>query len=268
MLGAQATSKRKPILLLLPRTINQNHLSPRTQPKIPLRESLASFSEMNNLAFAAPISVAVSGFKGKSVASSRVSYYRSATSKRATIRMASEAVIAKKTAIVESVKERLSTSEMVFAVPLDGLTVANVYQLRQQLPEGTSAVSIKNSLMRRAIAESKWETMGEFLKQSNLWIFVQEDIKQSVDVYTKFAKTAKLEGIKGGGFEGERCDAAGIQAIAALPSKQELMRKIAVSIKMVPTKLGSSVKAVPTKVAKAIKLAIANEEEGSDSESE
>ncbi|PXF48210.1 50S ribosomal protein L10 [Gracilariopsis chorda] len=223
---------------------------------------------MENFAFAAPISVAISGFNGGSVVTSRVAFSRSGTSRRATIHMISEAVIAKKSAIVESVKERLAVSEMVFAVPLDGLTVANVYQLRQQLPEGTSAVSIKNSLMRRAIAESKWEAMGDFLQQSNLWFFVQEDIKQSVDVYTKFAKTAKREGIKGGGFEGERCDAAGIQAIAALPSKQELIRKIAVSLKIVPTKLGSSVKAVPTKVAKAIKLAIADEEEGSDAASE
>ena len=180
--------------------------------------------------------------------------------------MVSQTNIAKKAEKVEQVKALLANSEMLFSVPLDGISVSEVTKLRLSLPEGSSAAAVKNTLMRRAIAESQWETAGELTKNSSLWFFVGSDLKGTVEAYEKFAKDFKKEEIIGGVFEGEKYDSKGITSIAALPSKKELIQKIAVALKMVPTKLGRSIKMVPTKVGRAIKLAVADEEDGESSE--
>lgn len=151
---------------------------------------------------------------------------------------------------------------MLFATDLSGLSVKEVSDLKRRLPATSTVMTVKNTLMRRAIADSKWEAAGEFSKNSSMWFFVDEDFKGTVQTYEKFADELKREGIKGGVFEGERVDAKGITAIAALPSKKELITQIARSIKMVPTKVGRGVKAVPSKLARAIKLAVADEESG------
>lgn len=176
--------------------------------------------------------------------------------------MVSKTNIAAKEAKVNIIKERLAECEMIFSVPLAGLSVAEVRDLKSKLPPTTTAGTVKNTLMRRAIAESKWETAGEFTKQSSIWVFVKDDIKGSVKAYSTFAKDLKREDINGGVLEGVAYDAEGIGAISELPSRKELIAKIASAIKMVPTKLGRSVNAVPTKVARAIKLAVADESEG------
>ena len=48
-------------------------------------------------------------------------------------------------------------------------------------------------------------------------------------------------------------DAADVAALKNMPTKAELMQKVAVLIKRVPTKLALAVKAVPRKVAYGVK---------------
>lgn len=56
-------------------------------------------------------------------------------------------------------------------------------------------------------------------------------------------------------------------AISKLPTKQELMQRLAVALNSVPTKLGRSINLVPTKVGRAVKLAFAPEDgEGASAE--
>lgn len=180
--------------------------------------------------------------------------------------MGSQTNIDRKAAKVAAVREHLASSQMIFAANLEGLSVANVFQLKKRLPEGTTIMSVKNTLMRRAIEDSDWVGLGDFTKQSNMWFFVGEDIKNTVGEFEKFNNELKRDaGKKGGIFEGEIYDGSGIDAIAALPTKKELIAKIALLIKLVPTKLGRSVHLVPTKLARAIKLAFADDDsESSD----
>lgn len=181
--------------------------------------------------------------------------------------MVSETNIALKAKKVETVKERLSKCQMIFAARSDGLTVAQISKLRNQLPPTTTVATVKNTLMRRAIADSEWELAGEFISQPSMWFFVEDDFKGTVKAFESFTKELKREELKGGVFEGKACSTTEIQSIAALPSKIELITKVAVALKMVPTKLGKSINSVPTKVARSIKLAVADEK-GGDAASE
>lgn len=74
---------------------------------------------------------------------------------------------------------------------------------------------------------------------------------------------------KAGIFGGETLDGPGVVAISKLPTKQELMQRLAVALNSVPTKLGRSINLVPTKVGRAVKLAFAPEgEDGEEASAE
>lgn len=169
-----------------------------------------------------------------------------------------------KASTVASVKELLDSSEMIFTVPASGITVSETQTLRRSLPEGTTMKVVKNKLMSRAIEGTEYEPVGDMLKGANMWFFIEEDIGGSVKAFNSFTKEfAKKEThtILGGNVEGVNYDAAGVDAISKLPSKIELITRIAGSIKAVPTKVARVVKAPGMKVARAIKLA---GEEGSE----
>jgi large subunit ribosomal protein L10 len=166
---------------------------------------------------------------------------------------------------VSAVKELLDSSEMIFTVPASGITVSEVQSLRRSLPEGTSMKVVKNKLMARAIEGTDYEPVGDMLKGANMWFFIEEDIGGSVKSFNAFTKEygkKETHAIIGGNIEGTNYDAAGVDAISKLPSKIELITRIAGSIKAVPTKVARVVKAPGMKVARAIKLA--GEENGSE----
>ena len=164
-----------------------------------------------------------------------------------------------KQATVAKVQDLLEKSEMVFTVPASGIKVSKVQTLRRSLPEGTTLQVVKNKLMSRAIEGTTYEPLGEkFLKGANMWFFIEEDIGGTVKSWNAFVKDAGLKethSIIGGNIEGTNYDDKGIDAISKLPSKIELITRIAGSIKAVPTKVARVVNAPGTKMARAIKLA-------------
>lgn len=189
-----------------------------------------------------------------------------------------------KQAIVDEVKGRLEGSSLIFTFRADGIEVNQLRTLRDAMPEGCSVKLVKNRLLKRAIeGDPKWDNLDELLHYSNYWAFVTEDqMKPAIDAVQKFLKdTGRLDkdhplgkekGVRGGIFEGEPLDVDGIVKVSKLPTKIELIQKIAIGINMVPTRLARSIdqaadatpiargiKQVPTKVGRAVKLAKAEE---------
>ena len=159
---------------------------------------------------------------------------------------------------VGKVKELLDSSEMIFTVPASGISVSQVQTLRQSMPEGTTLKVVKNKLMGKAVEGTEYEPVNDLLKGANMWFFIEEDIGGSVKAWNKFTKDEDLKethSILAGNIEGTNYDKAGVDAISKLPSKIELITRIAGSIKAVPTKVARVVKAPGIQVARAIKLA-------------
>merc|ERR1711957_932745 len=159
---------------------------------------------------------------------------------------------------VNKVKVLLDSSEMIFSIPANGVSVSQVQTLRRSLPEGTTMSVVKNTLMKRAIEGTQYETAGEVLKGANMWFFVEEDIGGTVKAFNSFVKGEDMDEpliILGGTLEGRNYDAAGVEAISKLPSKKELYATIASRIQAVPTKVARAIKAPSIQVAKAVKLA-------------
>jgi len=164
---------------------------------------------------------------------------------------------------VERMKGLLNSSQMIFTVPASSITVAQAQQLRRSLPEGTTATVVKNTVMERAVVGTEYEKAASLLKGANMWFFIEEDIGGTVKAWTTFVKEngkKETHGFLGGVLEGTLYDAAGVEAVGKLPSKDELYARIAGGIKAVPTKLARVVKAPGSKLARAIKLAAETKE--------
>lgn len=167
---------------------------------------------------------------------------------------------------VASVKEDLAKSTMIFSIPAKSLTCNQVTNMRKELPEGTKARVVKNTLLRVAAREtSEWELVcEEMTKGDNMWFFVGENMSESLTVVKKFIKTAqkdKTHSLLHGVMEGRALTPNDLEALSNLPTKQELYRRIAVGIKAVPTKIARGINLVPTKIARGVKLALLPEDD-------
>jgi large subunit ribosomal protein L10 len=222
--------------------------------------------------FVAPTPVlARNGFCGSAVCSGAtpaVSVPAAASSRRAAnIHMRSAINLEKKVAKVARVRENLEDAEFVFSVPLPGITMKQMTQLKSSLPAGTTAQTVKNTLMIRAIEGTAWDVVGDLCVGSSVWFFVREDIKESVAAFNSFAKVNKRDDtVNGGAMDNIAYDAAGVKAISELPSKKELYASIAFLMKAVPQKLAKTINVVPIKVARAINLAFATEDDDAPAE--
>ena len=163
-----------------------------------------------------------------------------------------------KEARVAGLKERIDASQMVFTCPAGGLTVAETQSLRRSLPEGSTVSVVKNTLMSRALEGTDYDVATELAKGPNMWFFIEDDIGGTIKAFNSFTKDfdkKETHALIGGAMEGTIYDAAGVKAIGDLPSKDELIARIAGGINAVPTKLARVVKAPNSKLARAIKLA-------------
>jgi len=167
---------------------------------------------------------------------------------------------------VENVKTLLDDSTFVFSIPGNALTVAQVESLRRTVPETSTIQVVKNTLMKRATDGTEYEeAMPSLLKGSNMWFFIQDDLKGTVKALDEFKneyEKTETHNILGGVVDGTLYDDKGMKAISKLPSKLELITKIAGAIKAVPTKVAVVLNQPSTKLVRAIKLA--TEEVGKD----
>lgn len=156
--------------------------------------------------------------------------------------------------IVADLKEVLSESSLALIIEYQGLSVAEISDLRNRLrPTGTICKRTKNTLMRIAVEEDKqWQPMTQYLQDSSVFLLVKEEIKDAIKAYEEFQKATKKTEIRGGVMEGQALTIDEVKALKEMPSKQELMARIAGSLNAVATGLAVGINQVPTKLAKGI----------------
>ena len=164
----------------------------------------------------------------------------------------SEAIIAKKAALVEEVTEKFKAAASVVIVDYRGLTVDEVTRLRKQLRDANVEMKvIKNSLMVRAAVAAGLEGMESIFKGPTAVAFSSEDVVAPAKIMAEFAKTADKLEIKGGIVEGNVSSKEEIEALAKLPNREGMLsmllsvlqapvRNFALAIKVVSEKDGEA----------------------------
>ena len=133
--------------------------------------------------------------------------------------------------IVEEISANIKDAQSVVLVDYRGLTVEQDTKLRKELREAGIAYKVyKNTMMNFAFKGTDFEALAPFLEGPSAAAISTTDATAPARIIAKFAKTAKELEIKAGVVEGQFYDAAGMQQIAEIPSREELLSKLLGSI--------------------------------------
>ena len=125
------------------------------------------------------------------------------------------------------IKENLGGVSAVWVVDYRGLTVKEIQQLRVNIREANASMKVyKNTLMHLALSELELPSLDEILEGPSAFVFAGEDPVASAKALKDFAKANSNLVIKGGMMDGAFVDASQVEAIASLPSREELIAKL------------------------------------------
>ena len=154
---------------------------------------------------------------------------------------------------VAKIGEELKDVASIWVVDYRGLTVKEAQELRRNVREAGAEMKVyKNTLMHLALENAGLPTADELLSGPSAFVFAAEDPAAAAKVLKTFAKSNQNLAIKGGIMDGKVYDAAQVEAIASLPSKEELMGQIAGLISNVIGGVASAVSGVPRGLAQTI----------------
>ena len=140
--------------------------------------------------------------------------------------MASSKILETKKAIVSEITDKIKSSESVILFEYQGLTVAEISDLRRKLREAKGEVRIyKNTLLKRALDDLKIDLNG-FLEGPNAIMF-GTDLLEPIKVIAKFAKEHQDLQIRVGIISGEVAGLDVINEYASIPSMEGLLTMLA-----------------------------------------
>ena len=126
---------------------------------------------------------------------------------------------------VAEIEDRVQRSKVTIFTDFCGLSVKEMEELRKQFREVKVEYKVyKNTLISRAF-EGRYQ-VDHFLREPTALAFSFDDISVPAKIITNFAKEKPALKIKGGLVEGQIMDKAGIEKLAELPSKEELLARI------------------------------------------
>ncbi|MDO5707136.1 MAG: 50S ribosomal protein L10 [Andreesenia angusta] len=146
----------------------------------------------------------------------------------------SEKALQMKQNIVSEIAEKLDKATSCVVVDYKGLTVAEVTELRNKFREADVEYKVlKNTLVRRAAKQiNKMEEFNdEKLVGTNAFAISYDDAVAPAKVVKDFAKEHPNLEFKMGYVEGEFYDAANLESLASIPSREELIAKLLGSLK-------------------------------------
>ena len=140
--------------------------------------------------------------------------------------MASTKILAQKKETVNDIVNNIKDSESVILFQYQGLTVAELSELRKKLRETDATVKVyKNTLLKRALDELNLSFDG-FLEGPNAILF-GKNLLEPIKVIADFAKEHDKLEIRIGIISGSVADLATINEYATIPSREGLLTMLA-----------------------------------------
>jgi len=142
--------------------------------------------------------------------------------------MANQKIIEMKAAKVAEVQEKIAKAQSVVMFDYRGLTVEEDTALRSEMRKaGVEYVVLKNSIVERAAEQAGIDgSVKEFLKGPSAFAFGYEDPAAPAKILKDSVKKYKKCVIKGGLINGTVSNAAAMDALAELPSKEVLIARM------------------------------------------
>ncbi len=162
--------------------------------------------------------------------------------------MANEKIIKRKEEEVKALADKMKNASLVLLVDYRGINVSEVTELRKSIREiGAEYSVIKNNITKRALKECGIDALDEALEGPTAVIIAQEEYLPALKVIYKFAKANDYYKIKAGVLEGAVSTVEELSTLAQLPSREELIAKLAGCLLANVSKLAATLDAVRVK---------------------
>lgn len=143
---------------------------------------------------------------------------------------------------VSSLRSSLEGKSLVVVTQQTGLTVSEVTDLRAKMRgAGAGYKVIKNTLARLAVQDTPIAPLGDHFKGAIALAFSEDPIA-AAKIAVEFAKTNKKIQVLAACLDGKLLDAANVNALAQLPSLDELRAKLIGLVQAPLSKIARTVK--------------------------
>lgn len=156
---------------------------------------------------------------------------------------------AQKEAVVEELGRIFADSGVVVVAHYEGLSVAEMTDFRLRLKQAGGGVRVaKNRLAKIALKGTPGASLGNLLKGMTVLAY-SEDPVAAAKAVEDFTKVNKKLVVLGGAMGETPLDQAGVSAVAAMPSREELIASIVASIAAPAGNLASAIGAPAANIA-------------------
>jgi large subunit ribosomal protein L10 len=157
-----------------------------------------------------------------------------------------------KQAVVAEVAKQVAGAQAIVMVENRGMAVADMTRLRAKArASGVYFRVVKNTLVRRAVAETPFASLADRMV-GPLAYGIGPDPVAVAKVLNDFAKGNEKFVITGGGMPGQVMSARDIAALAALPSREELIAKLLGTMQAPIVKFVRTLNEVPSRFVRTL----------------
>jgi large subunit ribosomal protein L10 len=158
-----------------------------------------------------------------------------------------------KKALVAEVAEVAAKAQSVVAAEYRGLTVGQMTELRAKArTSGVYMRVVKNTLARKALAGTSFESVGPKLKGPLVLAFSKDDPGAAARVVKDFAKGHEKLVAKLVSLGGQVLPAGELERVASLPTREQALSMLLGVLKAPITKLARTLAEPPAKLARTL----------------
>ena len=158
-----------------------------------------------------------------------------------------------KAELIESLQSSLNDSTTVVIVHQVGMTVAESSDLRRKMRDAGAGFKVtKNRIAKLALKDTRYEDL-ESMFTGPTAVGTSQDPVAAAKTLVDYAKSNKKVTVIGGSMDGKILDQAGVEALAKMPSLDELRGKLVGLIQAPAAKIARVVQAPAGKMARVIK---------------
>ena len=131
-----------------------------------------------------------------------------------------------KQAVITEIAAQVAKAQTIVLAEYRGITVGDMTKLRAKAREQKVYLRVlKNTLARRAVEGTPFAPLAEQMTGPLIY-GISEDALAAAKVVHDFAKGNDKLVIRSGSYEGKVMDKSGVQALATIPSREELLARL------------------------------------------
>ena len=161
--------------------------------------------------------------------------------------------LAQKQAIVAAVHAAADGALAAVLADYRGLSVEELTALRRQAREsGVYLRVVRNTLLRRAVAGTQYECLGEAASGPTMLAFSRSEPGAAARLLRTAAAELDALDVKAVAIGGQLFGAADIDRLAALPTREEALAELLSLLKAPIAKLTQTLREVPSKLVRTV----------------